>query len=131
LIAAVGWIIYGYVIYFSDDNNCQSNPQIFPWLVFMVIIIFFGFFSILLLLFLLICLGLFLCFYKRIFPDSAESGGDVASGLIGGLAKKVYDPEQFTTSKECAICMIEYEPTDSVTALKCDPKHYFHTECIS
>ena len=79
----------------------------------------------------LIGLGFFICFYKRIFPDADDEGGDAANKLIGNLAKKVYDPEQFTTSKECAICMVEYEKTDTVTALKCDPKHYFHTECIS
>ena len=26
--------------------------------------------------------------------------------------------------------MCEYEPDDEITQLKCDPRHYFHTECI-
>ena len=64
LMASVGWIIYGYVLYFSDANDCQSYKEIFPWLVFMVIILFFGFFTIMMLFVCLVALGVFLCFYK-------------------------------------------------------------------
>lgn len=59
----------------------------------MVIILFFGFFTMLLLVLILFALSLFLCFYKVLFPDAEESGTDVAGGLIGGLTKRIYDPE--------------------------------------
>ena len=36
------WIIYGYVIYFSADNDCQDHPGTSGWLVFMVILLVLG-----------------------------------------------------------------------------------------
>ena len=41
LLLIFAWVIYGYVIYFSDDNVCQNTPDNFGWLVLMVIILFF------------------------------------------------------------------------------------------
>jgi len=35
----LGWTIYGYVIYFSADNDCQETPGTSGWLVFMVILL--------------------------------------------------------------------------------------------
>lgn len=44
------WTIYGYVIYFSDDNDCQERPGTSGWLIFMVILMVISllFFSVLL-----------------------------------------------------------------------------------
>jgi len=56
----VVWIIIGYTIYFSEKNECQDSPDQFGWLVFMVILIFFGFFMLvgfLVLICVLCCLG--------------------------------------------------------------------------
>ena len=38
----ISWIIYGYMLYFGDDNNCQENPHTAGWLVFMIILLFVG-----------------------------------------------------------------------------------------
>ena len=37
-----GWIIYGYVIYFSDDNNCNEHADTSVALVFMAIFLILG-----------------------------------------------------------------------------------------
>jgi len=42
VITWVIWIIIGYTIFFSDKNECQNSADQFGWLVFMVILIFFG-----------------------------------------------------------------------------------------
>lgn len=30
----------------------------------------------------------------------------------------------------CAICLMEYNNEDEVAELKCDKKHYFHSDCL-
>jgi hypothetical protein len=46
LLTLIVHIIIGYTIYFSDENKCQDSPDQFGWLVFMVILLFFGIFLI-------------------------------------------------------------------------------------
>jgi len=46
LLGLVIHIIYGYTIYFSDENECQKSPDQFGWFVLMVILLFFGIFMI-------------------------------------------------------------------------------------
>ena len=46
------------------------------------------------------------------------------------LAKEKFNTDTFQHEQLCCICYVEYENTDEVTKLECDPKHYFHTECI-
>jgi hypothetical protein len=38
-VLLLAWTIYGYVIYFSDDNDCQEHAGTSGWLVFMVILL--------------------------------------------------------------------------------------------
>lgn len=51
-----GWVIYGYMIYFSDDNNCGQKADTRGWMIFMIILLFLGFFYIILALVVLCCL---------------------------------------------------------------------------
>jgi len=67
-----GWVVYGSVLYFSDDNDCQSNKDVFGWLVFMVIIIFFTFFFVLLMLFLLCGLACLMCCIGKENADKSK-----------------------------------------------------------
>jgi hypothetical protein len=62
--ALVGWIIYGYVLYFSDSNDCQKHSDTSFWLVVMIVILFIGLF-IMLVFFIAICCGPFLYCYIR------------------------------------------------------------------
>lgn len=61
LLAMAGLTIWGYVIYFSDDNDCQDNSDTSVWLIFMVIFLFFGTILILLLICFLICVPMVWC----------------------------------------------------------------------
>ena len=52
------------------------------------------------------------------------------TSVIESLAKFKFDTGNFTHDNTCIICMAEYEAEDDVTPLECDPRHYFHTDCI-
>ena len=41
-----------------------------------------------------------------------------------------YNPYLFDSYKECIICMENFQQGQKVTALPCDERHYFHSECI-
>ena len=36
------WTIYGYIIYSSDDNDCQSHSDTTAWLIIMILCLFWG-----------------------------------------------------------------------------------------
>ncbi len=38
---------------------------------------------------------------------------------------------QALTNEECVICMEQFRIAESFTRLPCDPRHVFHTDCIS
>jgi hypothetical protein len=39
---AGGWVIWGYMLYFSEQNDCYKNSSTATWLVFMIVLLFMG-----------------------------------------------------------------------------------------
>ena len=54
----------------------------------------------------------------------------IAHNILEQLLKIKFDPSTFGIGKECAICTNEYQKDDQIITLPCDPRHYFHEECI-
>lgn len=50
--------------------------------------------------------------------------------VLASLSRTQYDPKLFEHETNCIICLVDYEPEDTVTRLLCDQRHYFHTKCI-
>ena len=65
----VAWIIYGYVIYFSDDNDCQTHSDTSGWLIFMIILLFIGLFVILIFTVAIICGPIFYVWLTRMMEE--------------------------------------------------------------
>ena len=77
ILAYSALTIWGYVIYFSDDNDCQDNSDTSCWLIFMIIFLFFGTFILLLLFILLICGPILYCYLRdQMRPGSGKLEGD-------------------------------------------------------
>lgn len=55
-------------------------------------------------------------------PDNA-----MATAIIGNLNHTKNSGAQ----KDCCICLEAFKDDDEVTPLPCDPRHYFHEECIA
>lgn len=51
-------------------------------------------------------------------------------GILASLTRVQYDADKFSHDSNCVICLVDYKPTDIVTQLRCDPRHYFHTSCL-
>lgn len=65
LIAQVVVIIYGYVIYFSADNDCQEHPDMVFWLVIMILVLVYGLLPILALALLICCAPILFCIMRQ------------------------------------------------------------------
>jgi hypothetical protein len=65
----VAWIIYGYVIYFSDDNDCQTHSDTSGWLICMIILLFIGLFIILAFTCAIICGPIFYVWLTRMMEE--------------------------------------------------------------
>jgi len=130
LVVAISWIIYGYTIYFSDENNCQEVPATAGFLILMIILLFLGIF---IMLAFLVLLCLFCCMCGMLANSSSEGEGNKELlKKIPGLSM-IYDPEKFKTVDTCVICCEKFEKDDGkpITQLKCNEMHMFHTECIT
>jgi len=129
LLVFFGWIIYGYSIYFADENDCQANPQTAGWLIFMIIILFIG---LLVMCVLAIALCILCCLMCAMGGGDAEKDGKSQSILdkIPGL-RQVYDPSRYAQDT-CAICCEKFKPDEKdIIPLKCNDLHIFHQECIT
>ena len=118
-----GWIIDGYILYFSKDNTCPTDMP----MIFMVFTIFTG-------IFMVLAMACLICLLPVLFVNWRNSQRDQegdSESIIATLSKKFYDPSKYSHSSQCIICMEDYKPTDNVSQLKCNEKHYFHHSCLS
>ena len=102
-------------------------------LIFMIVILFLASFFILIFLILLYSAP---CWYYSIREQfvRAIQGGDVnqeeTDNIISKIKKQTYDPKIQGENNSCAICMCDFEEKDEITVLKCNPAHFYHSECI-
>ena len=132
----LGWLIYGYILFYSDSNNCDKISDTSFLNSLMFVILFIGYIMIFIYCMLLCTVP---CLYSFV-RESAETQNARAGGvnlinaqvpsILASLRKTQYDPDKFQHETNCVICLIDYQPKDIVTQLRCDPRHYFHTECL-
>lgn len=84
----VAWIIYGYVIYFSDDNDCQ-NSDVNGWLIFMIILLFIGLFVILVFTLAIICGPIIYVWFTRLMEEQARGPNGLSDSQIPQVISKL------------------------------------------
>ena len=89
-ILLASWIIYGYSIYFSEDNNCNEHADTSVALVFMCIFLIFGLLIILVAAILLFAVPIiYCCFIKPTIDamnDKKKMLGSVVSAIKAGMS---------------------------------------------
>ena len=121
------WLIYGWVIFASKDDDCGEHKDTKGWWIFLIIILSFFTLMFAILLCILCCLCVLFCFVARQGNDNSLRR-DQISGVVSSLTRTPVNTTQHTDN--CAICMCPFEPDSELTVLKCNPNHYFHNECI-
>lgn len=135
-IALAAWIIYGYVIYFSDDNDCQKAYDTSVALVFMCIFLICGLCTICSALGLLIFVPY--VYFGAIRPMQAEQATKKAEykHLQGGMRMfiqymQVPPHKMALLQDDCAICLEGFDEDGAdrkAVQLPCG--HVFHSDCI-
>ena len=117
----LGWLIYGYVLFFSDSNNCDNIVDTALLNSIMFVILFIGY----ILIFMYMML---LCTFPCVYffadphqnpqhlrqPHQAPQRSQIPS-ILASLSKTNYDPNKFKHETQCVICLIEYSANDIVT----------------
>lgn len=126
------WLVYGNIIFYSSKNQCNAyeTSQILYNLMLVLLII--GYFQMLIYVVLICFLPCFYFYFVRSQGRQRRPLSDQAiPRVLRTLTRTKFDPEKFTNEENvCSICYIEYNNEDLVTPLSCNPKHYYHTECI-
>ncbi|TNV73002.1 hypothetical protein FGO68_gene17543 [Halteria grandinella] len=75
----------------------------------------------------------FFLIYRRNHFDNRPGGvlnGQAINQVVDSLTREKFSSGAFNNDLQCPICYVEYDPADEITQLSCDPKHYFHNDCI-
>eukprot|EP00355_Strombidium_rassoulzadegani_P003500 CAMPEP_0168629004 /NCGR_PEP_ID=MMETSP0449_2-20121227/12152_1 /TAXON_ID=1082188 /ORGANISM="Strombidium rassoulzadegani, Strain ras09" /LENGTH=215 /DNA_ID=CAMNT_0008671473 /DNA_START=113 /DNA_END=760 /DNA_ORIENTATION=+ len=121
----LGWLVYGYIIFFSEANNCDDVPDTALLNSVMFVILFIGYIMIFIYMMLLCTLP---CVYMFVREEQDNNGRGAANarngrnmpnsqipGLLASLSKTHYDANKFKHETNCVICLVDYEPRDVVT----------------
>lgn len=52
------------------------------------------------------------------------------TSLLKSLQSVQFNKDAHKDQSTCAICACDFEPSHAIIALKCDPRHFFHADCI-
>lgn len=73
------------------------------------------------------CLPVAIIFVMIITGDAQRPASE---DLIKKLNCEEFDKEKHVGETTCTICVAEYCDGESIIVMKCDSRHFFHTECI-
>ena len=127
------WLLVGYTFYYSVSNNCGSTG-LNVYNTVMLVILCIGYLVIFIYFLALCTVPCLYIWVQRKREDDIENqddGKEKGNAILRTLSKTKYDPLIYNHENECLICKQEYKPTDNLTVLKCDERHYFHTSCIT
>ena len=129
LILIASWLIYGYTLYFSEENNCTDHYDTTVASVFMCLFMIFGLF--------LICIAVICCFaipiiYCTVISPALDDMDNKKSELsnITGAIRKGLDQMQVDASMSatfadpCTICLEGFNDNKEAVRLNCG--HVFH-----
>lgn len=136
MVYFIGSSIWFFKVFNSWDYSqaCASGWNKLDWINFVFIMIMSFVFTLATLVLLAwLTLAIPVVLLAIVFHYFFEIGGQnqYQNNLILTLVRRLYNPNKFISTKDCAICMEEFNTDSIVTPLPCSIKHYFHTECIS
>ena len=131
MFLCLGWLIFALSELKDSDKSCWEpfTWQYLNYYVILILVLGPALTLALGIVLLICCLPCILKELIKILKDERQRA-NLSERVINGLAKRTFNPKQFTSQKECAICLSEFTEQDQVTTLSCDIKHYFHSACI-
>eukprot|EP00347_Sterkiella_histriomuscorum_P017407 403349495 len=135
----VAWLIYGNTFHYSRNSmGCKDTFDDFKamWVIMMIAIAY-GYLVFLIYGF-ACCIGsCVLCFVIAAGRQQSRANNPMVDRIpylaaVNNLNRKKFEnvDEQNRNMEQCAICLGDYVDTDEIAELKCDQRHYFHSECL-
>ena len=127
-VSEASWVIYGICLYTSDDaKGCSVENRGFVILMVMFLVI-----GVLKFVLLLAILGImiYISIANKIKKRKQRNASVRVLQSISKIRYSSISENINNTEDECIICYMEYNDEDTVTKLKCNEKHIFHTSCI-
>ena len=137
IVIFIGWTTWFYWSQslwsdLSSSTSCTEGRNLWDFINFILLLGLTVWPAILMTI--MACIGLCClpCIITAIRDYCAASREERAKqfSVLDGLVKTKYNPDDFKTHTECAICFCEFGEDDEVSPLPCNTNHYFHTECI-
>ena len=130
----IAWLVYGNALYYSQHNNCEKVAGTQYLNEFMSLVLFIGYFVMGIYAIILCTMPCLYMYIRRAEQEQMAYQNrvsiDQVPTILSSLSRVAYDPENFKHENTCAICLADYCKSDMVTQLRCNPNHYFHTECL-
>lgn len=122
------WMVPGNIWYWRC-KSCYDDAPVLTALTFALLILGYCYLLIpaLLLLCLCACLPVAIIFLMFI---SNTTQLPATEGMIKDLKSAEYSPTSHQGDTSCSICAVEYAEKDKIIVMECDPRHFFHEECI-
>ena len=106
-------------------NKCMDeNNQGFQFAILMFLLFGYGSFVLMLVFLLILC-----CIFTRHRRANRQAQSQ-SSRVLNTISRMKFSEDLFGEVNEdnsCVICMVAYDKKDTVTKLKCNDKHFFHT----
>ena len=122
----LGWIIYGNILFYSPQNDCDKVEGTQGMYKLMLMFIVLGYMMVVSYIVIIIT-NRCLCIvsHEPTFKTNHQN-------IMKSLSSEIFTPEEFSHEERCAICITDFvEDKDMITKLPCDSRHYFHTVCLS
>jgi hypothetical protein len=122
-IVTYGWFILG-VVWILNSTHCAGCPGLYKLALAVI------FTAVARLLITLIC------FYHSFPPrfNVANPQPPVPRGASQDIIERIphfkYSPERVPADANCAVCLCDFGPGDTLRALPCSDMHLFHRHCI-
>ena len=128
LSAYLVWLIPGNLWYWKCKNCYEAAPLLVD-LCSVYIFAGYGYAFIPLAIVVSACVSLpFLILVIIFFLDPGQTPAN--EDLLKSLKEEKFNPEVHKEQTTCAICACDFESSHSVIVLSCDPRHFFHPDCI-
>jgi len=106
------WLIYGNVLYFSEENDCGDYETTHGWNVFFLIILIIGYIQMAVMLLLACVLGCALFVYYRHREEYNRENNIIserdAVNLANGLMRTEFDSAKHKYHTSCIICLVDF-----------------------
>jgi hypothetical protein len=117
LLTAMSWLIYGWALWFSDDNDCGNHQDTNTAKVFMIIILILGLFF---MIFAICGIVLLPCAWCLVARTESESRDEIENQnwIANAIKERLSVTKEVPKEGQCMICLEDFSTPDENGKIK-------------